>query len=91
MRRNMPDLAEFSICFKMTLNSEKLQGTIFSYRHEESKLLMYQNKNRLIINSNGNEMFELASNFEQDVEYYICLAASGKEQMIIKMSYDKFR
>jgi len=76
VRRNMPDLAEFSICFKMTLNSEKLQGTIFSYRHEESKCLMYQHKNRLIINTNGNEMFELASNFEQDVEYNICLSAN---------------
>jgi len=79
----MPDLAEFSICFKMTLNSVKLQGTIFSYRHEESKLLMYQNKNRLIINSNENEMYEIASYFEQDVEYFICLSANGKKNMII--------
>ncbi|CBY31275.1 unnamed protein product [Oikopleura dioica] len=78
VRRKMPDLAEFSICFKMTLNSVKLQGTIFSYRHEESKLLMYQNKNRLIINSNGNEMYEIASYFEQDVEYFICLSANDE-------------
>ena len=83
----MPDLAEFSICFKMTLNSEKLQGTIFSYRHEESKCLMYQQKNRLIINTNGNEMFELASNFEQDVEYFICLSANGKRKNEIQNDY----
>ena len=46
---------------------------------------MYQQKNRLIINLNGNEMFELASNFEQDVEYYICLSANGKKKMTLKI------
>ncbi|CAG5105137.1 Oidioi.mRNA.OKI2018_I69.chr1.g1866.t2.cds [Oikopleura dioica] len=76
VRRNMPELAEFSMCFKMTLNSPKLQGTIVSYRHEGSKLLMYQQKNRLFVNVNGNEMYELASYFQEDVVYSICLAAN---------------
>ena len=39
---------------------------------------MYQQKNRLFVNVNGNEMYELASYFQEDVVYSICLAANGK-------------
>lgn len=82
VRRRMPAVSEFTLCFTLLLNSQRLRGTITTYRMGDTILLMHtDDRGNLKVVVNDEQLFAPNDIFMPDItgnsaEQKVCLTAS---------------
>lgn len=77
VRRKMPAVSEYTVCFGLQLNAAKLRGTVTSYYMDNTKLLLYtDDKGNLVAEVNDEKLFAAHDAFSSDLNQKVCLTAS---------------
>lgn len=79
VRRKMPAVQEYSVCFGLTLDTRKMSGILTTYRQDGSVMSMQADqRGNLRIQINEELMFAPSETFVQGEEQKICLVVTEK-------------
>jgi hypothetical protein len=79
VRRKMPQLDSYSVCFSLTLDTRRMQGILTTYRQNGSVLSMKaDSRNNLAIQVNNEFLYAPSETFVQGESQRICLTVSSE-------------
>lgn len=77
VRRRMPAVESFTLCFALQLNSQRLRGTLTTYRQGDSTLsLRTDDRGNLEVIVNNEQLFAPNDVFSPEKDQKLCLTAS---------------